>query len=33
VVTPLGVGLADGVFSDAIVRSAEAKGLGVELAR
>ncbi|HEX5591194.1 MAG TPA: hypothetical protein VFX65_12965 [Candidatus Limnocylindrales bacterium] len=33
VVTHLGVGLADVVFADAIVRSAAARGLGVELAR
>ncbi|HXI45888.1 MAG TPA: hypothetical protein VNH13_06265 [Candidatus Acidoferrales bacterium] len=33
VVTHLGVGLADLVFADAIVREAEARGLGVELAR
>jgi ornithine cyclodeaminase/alanine dehydrogenase len=33
VVTHLGVGLADLVFADAIVRAAEARGLGVELPR
>ncbi|HEX7950765.1 MAG TPA: hypothetical protein VF494_10485 [Candidatus Limnocylindrales bacterium] len=33
VVTHLGVGLADLVFADAIVRAAEARGLGTELAR
>ena len=33
VVTHLGVGLADVVFADAIVRTAEARGIGVELAR
>ncbi|HJW23085.1 MAG TPA: hypothetical protein VJ506_11710 [Candidatus Limnocylindrales bacterium] len=33
VVTHLGVGLADLVFADAIVREASARGLGVELAR
>lgn len=33
VVTHLGVGLADVVFADAIVRAAMAKGLGVELPR
>jgi ornithine cyclodeaminase/alanine dehydrogenase-like protein (mu-crystallin family) len=33
VVTHLGVGLADLVFADAIVREATARGLGVELAR
>ena len=33
VVTHLGVGLADLVFSDAIVRNAVARGLGVELPR
>jgi ornithine cyclodeaminase/alanine dehydrogenase-like protein (mu-crystallin family) len=33
VVTHLGVGLADVVFADAIVRVAESKGLGTELAR
>ena len=33
VVTHLGVGLADVVFADAIVRSAAARGLGVELTR
>jgi ornithine cyclodeaminase/alanine dehydrogenase-like protein (mu-crystallin family) len=33
VVSHLGVGLADVVFGDAILRSAEARGLGVELAR
>jgi ornithine cyclodeaminase/alanine dehydrogenase len=33
VVTHLGVGLADLVFADAIVRAAEARGLGTELRR
>jgi ornithine cyclodeaminase/alanine dehydrogenase-like protein (mu-crystallin family) len=33
VVSHLGVGLADVVFGDAIVRRAESAGLGVELAR
>src|SRR5205807_2710757 len=33
VITHLGVGLADLVFADAIVRAAEARGLGVELQR
>ena len=33
VVTHLGVGLADLVFADAIVREADARGLGVRLAR
>jgi ornithine cyclodeaminase len=33
VVSHLGVGLADVVFADAIVRAAEARGLGTELAR
>ncbi len=33
VVTPLGVGLADVIFADAIVRAAAARGLGVELPR
>jgi ornithine cyclodeaminase/alanine dehydrogenase-like protein (mu-crystallin family) len=33
VITHLGVGLADLVFADAIVREAEARGLGVELGR
>ena len=33
VVTHLGVGLADLVFADAIVRAAEARGLGTELPR
>jgi len=33
VVTHLGVGLADVVFADAIVRAAAARGLGVKLAR
>ena len=33
VITHLGVGLADLVFADAIVRAAEARGLGVELPR
>jgi len=33
VITHLGVGLADLVFADAIVRAAEARGLGTELAR
>jgi ornithine cyclodeaminase/alanine dehydrogenase-like protein (mu-crystallin family) len=33
VITPLGVGLADLVFADAIVRSAIAQGLGLELPR
>jgi len=33
VVTHLGVGLADVVFADAIVREASARGLGAELAR
>jgi hypothetical protein len=32
-VTHLGVGLADVVFGDAILRRAEAQHLGVELAR
>jgi ornithine cyclodeaminase/alanine dehydrogenase-like protein (mu-crystallin family) len=33
VVTHLGVGLADVVFGDAILRRAQERGLGVELAR
>ena len=33
VVTHLGVGLADVIFADAIVRSAETRGLGTELPR
>ena len=33
VVTHLGVGLADVVFADAIVRSAAARGLGIDLSR
>ena len=33
VVTHLGVGLADVVFADAIVRAAEERGIGVELPR